>query len=135
MAHTGSVSATKQSLGMHLTLCCDIVNCQGLPLVISQLSSQDRCHPWACAHLVDSQKSTGDGKNMPMLRIPLTAQRPLQVDGVRNEKVQSVYLEDLPVHQAAFAHDGQKVGAHSCQANESCHKVAVRVGHRMQIAA
>lgn len=34
-----------------------------------------------------------------------------QVDGKDNEKVQSLYLEDLPIHQAAFACDGQQVVA------------------------
>lgn len=33
----------------------------------------------------------------------------VQVDGKDNEKVQSLYLEDLPIHQAAFACDGQQV--------------------------
>ena len=34
----------------------------------------------------------------------------LQVDGVKNPKVQSVYLADMPVHKAAFADNGTKVG-------------------------
>ncbi|KAK9786493.1 hypothetical protein WJX73_003878 [Symbiochloris irregularis] len=34
-----------------------------------------------------------------------------QVDGVRNDKIQSIYLEDLPIHKAAFARGGSQVVA------------------------
>ncbi len=47
------------------------------------------------------------------VNVPWT-QRPLilavQVDGVKNAKVQSVFLEDLPIHHAAFAAGGNQVG-------------------------
>ena len=33
----------------------------------------------------------------------------MQVDGVRNPKVQSVFFEDMPVHRASFANDGAQV--------------------------
>lgn len=33
----------------------------------------------------------------------------VQVDGVKNAKVQSVFLEDLPIHHAAFAAGGNQV--------------------------
>ena len=34
---------------------------------------------------------------------------PGQVDGVRNPKVQSIFLDDMPIHQAAFASGGSHV--------------------------
>jgi len=34
-----------------------------------------------------------------------------QVDGVRNPKVQSIFFEDMPIHQAAFASGGSHVRA------------------------
>ena len=37
----------------------------------------------------------------------------MQVDGIENPKVQSVYFPDLPLHQAAFANDGAQVSAYS----------------------
>jgi len=36
-----------------------------------------------------------------------------QVDGVRNPKVQSIFFEDMPIHQAAFASGGSHVRAHA----------------------
>lgn len=33
----------------------------------------------------------------------------LQIDGVKNPKVQTVFLEDLPIHKAAFAMGGSQV--------------------------
>ena len=33
----------------------------------------------------------------------------VQVDGIENPKVQSVYFPDLPLHKAAFANDGAQV--------------------------
>lgn len=33
----------------------------------------------------------------------------LQVDGIENPKVQSVFFPDLPLHTAAFANDGAQV--------------------------
>ena len=41
---------------------------------------------------------------------------PVQVDGVKNAKVQSIYLEDLPIHKAAFANGGSQV-IDLCDAN------------------
>lgn len=36
----------------------------------------------------------------------------MQVDGIENPKVQSVYFPDLPLHKAAFANDGAQVNLH-----------------------
>ncbi len=38
---------------------------------------------------------------------------PEQVDGARNPKIQSIYLEKFPIHQAAFAAGGTHVIATS----------------------
>lgn len=35
--------------------------------------------------------------------------RPTQIDGKKNPKVQSVYLQDCPIHTAAFVDAGNKV--------------------------
>ncbi len=45
----------------------------------------------------------------------------MQVDGVKNPKVQSVFFDDMPVHRAAFANDGAQVrqsGSGPCQGLE-----------------
>lgn len=39
----------------------------------------------------------------------MVASLPGQVDGVRNPKVQSIFLDDMPIHQAAFASGGSHV--------------------------
>ena len=33
----------------------------------------------------------------------------MQVDGMKNARVQSIFLEDLPIHKAAFANGGSQV--------------------------
>jgi hypothetical protein len=33
----------------------------------------------------------------------------VQIDGVRNTKMQSVFLDDMPIHRAAFASGGSQV--------------------------
>ena len=33
----------------------------------------------------------------------------MQIDGVRNPKMQSVFLDDMPIHRAAFASGGSQV--------------------------
>jgi hypothetical protein len=33
----------------------------------------------------------------------------VQIDGVRNPKMQSVFLDDMPIHRAAFASGGSQV--------------------------
>lgn len=42
-----------------------------------------------------------------------------QVDGVRNDKIQSIYLEDLPIYRAAFARGGRQVW-HFSHCQSSC---------------
>ena len=38
----------------------------------------------------------------------------LQVDGLHNEKLQTVFLDDMPISQASFACNGDKVGSPLC---------------------
>jgi hypothetical protein len=38
--------------------------------------------------------------------------RLFQIDGGRNPKVQTVFLEDMPIHKAAFSADGSQVCSH-----------------------
>ena len=33
----------------------------------------------------------------------------VQIDGLRNSKLQSVYFEDMPIHQARFTPDGKEI--------------------------
>ena len=46
---------------------------------------------------------------MSVPRIIILVMLYLQVDGVKNAKLQSVFLEDLPIHKAAFANGGSQV--------------------------
>lgn len=89
-----------------------------LPCLVSMIKPCLRSCFAALQHMSQSHPSRSSTISSAWLGIAVL-ESCMQVDGLHNEKLQTVFLDDMPIKQASFACSGDKVGPEPCK--PPCH--------------